>query len=111
MRVPSGFSGIEPFPSLSTRPFFTKGQDPLEPASSLSRRFFKQIQRRNPNCQNAKLGQSLVPLGVPVCPGRVLLEVATEHLKNLLPRILASEDAAEGVASFLERREATFKGQ
>jgi len=36
---------------------------------------------------------------------------AAEHLKSLLPGILASEDAAEGVASFLQRREATFKGR
>jgi enoyl-CoA hydratase/carnithine racemase len=36
---------------------------------------------------------------------------ATEHLRSLLPGILASEDAREGVASFLERREATFRGR
>ncbi len=38
-------------------------------------------------------------------------EAATAHLKTLLPPILASEDAREGVASFLERREATFRGR
>jgi enoyl-CoA hydratase len=36
---------------------------------------------------------------------------ATEHLQALLPGILASEDAREGVASFLARREATFSGR
>ena len=36
---------------------------------------------------------------------------ATAHLRGLLPGILASEDAAEGVRSFLERREAAFTGR
>lgn len=38
-------------------------------------------------------------------------DVAREHLKEVLPRIMASQDAAEGVRSFLERREARFTGQ
>jgi enoyl-CoA hydratase/carnithine racemase len=36
---------------------------------------------------------------------------ATEHLRAVLPGILASEDAAEGLRSFLERREAVFRGR
>jgi enoyl-CoA hydratase/carnithine racemase len=36
---------------------------------------------------------------------------ATEHLRGLLPGILASQDAAEGVASFVQRRDATFRGK
>ncbi len=36
---------------------------------------------------------------------------ARDHLQGLLPDILDSEDAAEGVASFLERRDATFTGR
>jgi enoyl-CoA hydratase/carnithine racemase len=36
---------------------------------------------------------------------------AAEHLTSELPRIMASEDAREGVASFLERREARFTGR
>lgn len=36
---------------------------------------------------------------------------ATEHLATLLPPIMASEDAVEGLASFVERREARFKGR
>jgi enoyl-CoA hydratase len=38
-------------------------------------------------------------------------EAATKHLLEILPRLMASEDAAEGLASFVERREASFKGQ
>jgi enoyl-CoA hydratase len=36
---------------------------------------------------------------------------ATEHLASCLPELLASEDAREGIASFVERREAVFKGR
>jgi enoyl-CoA hydratase/carnithine racemase len=36
---------------------------------------------------------------------------AVDHLRSALPEILASEDAAEGVTSFIERREATFEGK
>ena len=36
---------------------------------------------------------------------------ATEHLAKTLPELLASEDAGEGFASFLGRREASFKGR
>jgi enoyl-CoA hydratase len=36
---------------------------------------------------------------------------AVEHLRGLLPVVLASEDAAEGVRSFMERRTARFTGR
>ena len=36
---------------------------------------------------------------------------AVEHLTGLLPSILASDDAREGVMSFVERREAKFTGK
>jgi len=36
---------------------------------------------------------------------------ATAHLKALLPSILVSDDAAEGLQSFVQRREAVFKGK
>jgi enoyl-CoA hydratase len=36
---------------------------------------------------------------------------AVAHLRSLLPGILDSEDAAEGVASFVERREGRFTGR
>ncbi len=35
---------------------------------------------------------------------------AVEHLRELLPSVLASADAAEGVRSFVERRDAHFTG-
>jgi len=36
---------------------------------------------------------------------------AKEHLAALLPQILASEDAIEGMMSFIQRREPAFKGK
>ena len=36
---------------------------------------------------------------------------AVEHLRGLLPGILTSQDAAEGMASFIQRREAVFRGR
>lgn len=36
---------------------------------------------------------------------------AVEHLRGLLPAVLTSQDAAEGVRSFIERREARFTGR
>jgi enoyl-CoA hydratase/carnithine racemase len=36
---------------------------------------------------------------------------ATAHLQSLLGQVMTSEDAAEGLASFVERREAQFKGR
>ena len=36
---------------------------------------------------------------------------AAEHLQKVLPTLLASEDSAEGLASFLERRPARFLGR
>ncbi len=35
---------------------------------------------------------------------------AAEHLRETVPRVLRSEDAAEGVRSFLERRDGNFSG-
>ena len=38
-------------------------------------------------------------------------QAAREHLKEVLGQIMVSEDAAEGVRSFLERRPAKFTGK
>lgn len=38
-------------------------------------------------------------------------EESTKHLAAELPRIMKSEDAAEGLQSFLERRDASFQGR
>src|SRR5262244_1113941 len=36
------------------------------------------------------------------------ISAAKEHLAALLPKILASEDATEGMMSFIQRRESVF---
>lgn len=38
-------------------------------------------------------------------------QAATEHLVSLLPALMQSEDAREGVQSFLERRQGRFRGR
>jgi hypothetical protein len=47
---------------------------------------------------NARVGRSQGP------------DAAREHLRSLLPGIMGSLDAAEGLRSFTERREAHFTG-
>ncbi|MDB4947131.1 MAG: Enoyl-CoA hydratase [Labilithrix sp.] len=65
----------------------------------------------------AHLVAKQAPLGVQatLANARMMLdrgtEAAREHLRDSLAGILASEDAAEGVASFVERREASFRGK
>jgi enoyl-CoA hydratase len=39
------------------------------------------------------------------------MDAAREHLAGLMPTIMHSEDAQEGVMSFVERREARFTGR
>lgn len=57
------------------------------------------------------------PLGVQATLANARLAVArgqaaaADHLRAVLPGIMASEDAAEGLASFRERREARFSGR
>jgi len=66
----------------------------------------------------AKLIAAQAPLGVygtlanarVACRGEAAT-AAVEHLRELLPPLLKSEDAAEGVRSFVERRDARFTGR
>lgn len=65
----------------------------------------------------AHLVAAQAPLGVQatLANARVAVndgpEAAALHIRDVLPTILASEDAAEGVRSFLERREGRFVGR
>jgi enoyl-CoA hydratase/carnithine racemase len=65
----------------------------------------------------AQLVAKQAPLGVQgtLANARVAqkrgMGAAAEHLTGLLPGILASEDAMEGMMSFMQRRDAAFKGR
>ncbi|MBK1783008.1 crotonase/enoyl-CoA hydratase family protein [Prauserella cavernicola] len=66
----------------------------------------------------ARLVAAQAPLGVrtTLANARVALRSgseaeAAEHLRAAMPGIVSSEDAAEGVQSFLERRDARFTGR
>ncbi len=66
----------------------------------------------------ARLVAAQAPLGVygTLANARVACRstaetAAADHLRGLLPELLASDDAAEGVRSFVERREARFTGR
>ena len=75
-------------------------------------------QQRERALEIARLVAAQAPLGVQATLANARLAVrgereraATEHLQSVLPSLVASEDAAEGVLSFLERREAQFEGR
>lgn len=65
----------------------------------------------------AQLIAKQAPIGVQatLVNARILetkgVAAATEHLRGVLGQVMASEDAAEGMMSFVERREAVFKGK
>ena len=65
----------------------------------------------------AELIAKQAPLGVAatLANARVAVtegeDAAIDHLSKVLPTILASEDAAEGIRSFVERREGNFTGR
>ena len=65
----------------------------------------------------ARMVADQAPLGVQatVANARVARaaaeRTAVEHLRGVLPQLLASDDAAEGVRSFVERRTASFTGR
>ena len=64
----------------------------------------------------AELIAKQAPLGVygTLANARVVREsgeaAGIEHLRQILPEILESQDAAEGVKSFLERRDGIYTG-
>jgi enoyl-CoA hydratase len=75
-------------------------------------------EQRDRAVELAQLIAAQAPLGVQgtLANARVAVRAeaerqAAEHLRKLLPSIVTSEDAAEGVRSFLERREAKFTGR
>jgi len=74
----------------------------------------EQLQRAE---QIAQLIAEQAPLGVQATLASARIardegeEAAREHLKEVLAQIMTSEDAAEGVRSFLERRPARFVGR
>lgn len=65
----------------------------------------------------AELIAAQAPLGVQATLANARIardageDLARDHLRDVLARILVSEDAAEGFRSFLERREARFTGR
>ena len=66
----------------------------------------------------ARLVAAQAPLGVQgtlanarVAQRAAAEHAAAEHLQTLLPQVLASDDATEGLQSFVERREARFTGR
>jgi enoyl-CoA hydratase/carnithine racemase len=67
--------------------------------------------------QIARLVAAQAPLGVQatLANARVAVndgpEAAALHIRDILPTVLTSEDAAEGVRSFLERRDGRFVGR
>jgi enoyl-CoA hydratase len=74
----------------------------------------KQVERAT---QIASLIAKQAPLGVQITLANARIgratasSAASEHIAATLPRLLASEDAREGLQSFLERREAKFTGR
>ncbi len=65
-------------------------------------------------CRLADLIAKQAPLGVRATLENARIDdfqEAKKHLAAQLPKIMASEDAQEGVMSFMERREAKFKGR
>ncbi len=61
--------------------------------------------------RQAPLGVSGTLANARVAQRSAAEQAAKDHLASLLPTLIASEDAAEGVTSFLERREARFSGR
>jgi enoyl-CoA hydratase len=61
--------------------------------------------------RNAPLGVQATLANARIAQRAAAERAAADHLVEVLPTITASEDAAEGVASFVERRAGNFQGR
>ncbi|OLT48937.1 enoyl-CoA hydratase [Saccharomonospora sp. CUA-673] len=82
-------------------------QEVVEPGRQLDRA----IELAEVIAAQAPLGVQASLANARVVQRRENEQAAAEHLREALPGILASEDAAEGLQSFVERRPARFTGR
>lgn len=81
-------------------------QEVVEPGAQLARA----VEIAHVIAAQAPLGVYGTLANARIAQRAALEEPAREHLRQVMEQLLASADAAEGVASFVERREARFTG-